>query len=84
MKKVGGGLGHTAPDIVERRHVMQWTRSDTIALIDGRHEGYDMAAPDHKEEYLDRYDYLGEGTIYSIGGVVQRGETRLHFYRFKR
>lgn len=58
----------------------------TLALINGQILRYDGANPARWSEfYTTKYgwEYLGEGVIWSINGVMQVGSRRLHFWRRK-
>lgn len=56
-------------------------RTDThIALINGERVAYDFGCA-YFIENRPNYKYLGQGTIYSIDGIKQRGDLMLHFWK---
>jgi|TARA_Y100000310_G_scaffold56232_1_gene51578 hypothetical protein len=56
-------------------------RKVTVAkLDDGRKVEYDACAKE-KDAYDDKFTHIGEGSIYSVDGVVQGGqEEKFHFF----
>lgn len=61
--------------------MMMHDRPTTICLINGQKFAYDLADSnrDCKSARSDIYEYLGEGTIYSVNGAVQK-PTCAHFW----
>lgn len=66
--------------------IHNYTTDVCLAEISGKILKYDGASPTRWSElYTTKYgwEYLGEGVIWSINGVMQVGSRRLHFWKSK-
>ncbi len=56
-------------------------------LDDGRLEFYDQCSDNSLNSYCaknkNRYEYLGEGIVWKLNGILQEGIRKFHFYRRK-
>lgn len=60
------------------------TRPSVKALINGQQVSYDAAASTFNPELYPepRWKYLGQGVVYSVGGVLQTSDRQQHFWRY--
>lgn len=66
---------------------MRWHNEFNLvkkALINGEVINYDACSPadkrDPKKIYPENFQFIGKGTIYSIGGTLQKSDRAYYFY----
>ena len=66
--------------------IHNYTTDVCLAEIHGKILQYDGANPARWSKLYaakDGWEYLGEGVIWSINGIMQVGSRRLHFWKLK-